>query len=608
MELSRWVSDPSLRDGVVVWTAALRMANAQGSTRIRLSPSVLAEFALSGPVARSAEALAARALGADESDSVENRAESVATSLTPLLGAPEEVSALVLSEGWLSSRLHYALEVRVAARLARLVQGAAPFAAGDVAQALADVLAHPSEGKSGPVTLSEEQAAAVARSAGAGLAVISGGPGTGKTSIVVSLLRVLARLGVPLERVALAAPTGKAADRMRAAIAGALAAVPSGEEGQGVADAALRDARLETQTLHRLLAYSARTRSFRHHERHPLAAQVVVVDEASMIDLGLFDQLLAALAPGSSLVLIGDADQLPSVDVGAVLRDIVDALPEQRSVLTRSYRMDPRDPAGRAVLLAANAVREGDATTFVAHAPLRPLGALEARGAERVAAAEREAFLAGWSSAVAPVTGRLEHAFSFGPEGFHPRAHETLMAELTHSARARLLCATRSRPEGVFATNEWLRLSRRRALGLPEHWRWAPGDPVIVTRNDYDRGLFNGDTGLVARVRLEGEGPTLAALFEREGELLVHPVEALAGRLELAYATTVHKAQGSEYEQVALLLPAEPVPIVGRELLYTALTRARKSAIVVADEDVVRAAIARPALRESGLRSRLDAR
>lgn len=588
-ELARWLPAPhdELRLGLLWWVAQLRLANARGSTRVRVGEDAAEVMA---PWLEQSRALAS--LLATEPAALQpvvGPAETGAGS--DLMRGTVVRSSLVHAEGWLSTRAHHALEREVAERVRGLV-AKGPRDPAAVTAAMAEVLAHPSVSPRGPIELSDEQVAAVRRAARSRLALISGGPGTGKTSIVVSLLRVLVRLGITVDEIALAAPTGKAADRMRSAVSGALAALP-----QGVgSDAALLATRIEATTLHRLLVYAPSTRSFRHHERNPLAARVVIVDEGSMIDLPMFAQLLRALGEGTSLVLLGDADQLPSVDVGAVMRDLVAALPAVRARLTRSYRMDPRDPAGRAVLLAANAVRDGSVDELQTHARARDPAGLEFAGCEQVRAGGREGLLRRWAERELASSARVGHAFRFGEGGFHPRAAQTLREELARSARARLLCATRSRPEGVHATNEWLRLRHRRAHGLPEHWRWAPGDPIIVTRNDYARGLYNGDTGMIMRARFasrRGGEVALAALFRRDDELVAYPVEALAGRLELAYATTVHKAQGSEYDRVAILLPAEPLPIVGRELLYTALTRARRSAIIVADAPVLHAACAR---------------
>jgi exodeoxyribonuclease V alpha subunit len=201
------------------------------------------------------------------------------------------------------------------------------------------------------------------------LTAISGGPGTGKTSVVVSILRVLARLGVDLESVALAAPTGKAAKRMEESVQKGLLAIPNRSE----VDEEILECLPEARTLHRLLGYSPKMGGFRHHENNPLANEIVIIDEASMIDLGLMDRLLRAVPMDARLILLGDADQLPSVDAGAVFRDLLppkegvpddDPRRDASVVLSESYRMDLSDSAGRNILKVAAKINAGQAESL----------------------------------------------------------------------------------------------------------------------------------------------------------------------------------------------------------------------------------------------------
>ncbi|HET9449287.1 MAG TPA: AAA family ATPase, partial [Aggregicoccus sp.] len=308
--------------------------------------------------------------------------ESPPESVRGVLGGPE--CPLVLEGPWLAiQKLRHSEDQLVAALRSRL-QLPAVLAEQEAQAKLSEVLARPPRVGGKALQLSAEQQRAVAAAMCRPLTLITGGPGTGKTSIVVSLLRTLVRLGVGPEAIALAAPTGKAAMRMDESVRAALQSVEQPSEE----DTLLLTARPPARTLHRLLGYSPSSDRFHHHALNPLAEQVVIVDESSMVDLFLMDRLLRSLRPGARLVLLGDADQLPSVDAGAVFRDLVpeEAAPallplplgegrgEGRGIstvppedlrataavrLTQSYRMDPSDPAGRNILTVARAVKSG---------------------------------------------------------------------------------------------------------------------------------------------------------------------------------------------------------------------------------------------------------
>ncbi|MBK7774608.1 MAG: exodeoxyribonuclease V subunit alpha [Sandaracinaceae bacterium] len=468
--------------------------------------------------------------------------------------------------------------------------------------------------------LSREQEGAVRVAAQARLALVSGGPGTGKTSIVVSLLRVLVRLGYDAEAdVALAAPTGKAADRMRASVARALRAL----RAPTFDDAALLRAPPHSQTLHRLLGYSPRSGRYRAHERSPLGARVVVVDEASMIDAMMMDRLLRALGPDTRLVLLGDADQLPSVDAGAVFRDLC-ALPSDGVVrLTHSYRMDANDPAGRNILKVAQGVHRGRLTTLLREpAPHEPTAsdsitpvpraaALRFSGCEWVEApdaATRAELLGRWDDVyLRPLT---DAARALGSElvltGGRPPASMIPVLEslFTRLERAKLLALTRAGSLGVERVNQHFHVLRSRDARA----RFVVGEPVMVHHNDYVRGLFNGDAGVVLTGRFDFErGLRRLVLFRRDDGFVGFPLSAIEDGLELAYAITVHKAQGSEYDAIGVLLPDVETPLLTREILYTAITRARRSVTLVGPRWAIEAAVTRRVTRSSGLLARVEA-
>ncbi|MCA9525464.1 MAG: exodeoxyribonuclease V subunit alpha [Myxococcales bacterium] len=555
-------------------------------------------------------------------DAVEGRVRDILRLVGDAGGAAEIIGRddtarlpLLLIDGCLAvQRVRHAeglLASRLAARLARPVD-VIPKAEA----ALEDVRGRPAFRGGQPVQLSDEQEEAVRASIRRSLALVSGGPGTGKTSIVVAMLRTLVRLGVKPEQIALAAPTGKAAWRMGEAIQGALGAIAR----PGSADERLMAATPVPSTLHRLLGYSPTADRFEHDAENPLAARVIVVDEGSMVDVFLMERLLAAARPSARLVILGDADQLPSVAAGAVFRDAL-AVADAASVsLTYSYRMRADDPAGRQVLLVARRVRLGDARLFEDAEDGTPLvqirprpAALEGVGVELLPV-ERgglRAFLEHWYPTrvrrPADLQRAVQQTWRADPEGIAPEQVPELARLFGHLERARVLCVTRGFEAGTRRVNAWLHEATAREAGQPASVTFLVGEPVMMLHNDHDRQLFNGDQGLVLFVE-DDDGRRRMAVFPRAGGgFRAFPLDALGSRLELAYALTVHKAQGSEYDEVALLLPDEDLPLLSRELLYTAITRSRRSVMIVGAEPVLQAGVRRAVVRHSGLADRIRA-
>ncbi|HJL18316.1 MAG TPA: AAA family ATPase [Sandaracinaceae bacterium LLY-WYZ-13_1] len=611
-ELARLAPGLSARDHLALTMLAVltQEALSRGSTRLAIGD-------------REALAARARTLGADADLAARAAALLDRVDEPPLDAVFGPDRPLVIEGAHLYHQRLRAVETRLAARVAeRVAHAVAPI---DAAEALARLRAHPAVTPAGPLVLTEEQEAAIRAALEGPLTVISGGPGTGKTSIVVAILRaaVLApAIALDPSSIALAAPTGKAADRMRQAIDGALAMVADPTE----ADARLRRALPPPRTLHRLLGFSPSRGGFRHHADNPLAERLVVVDESSMVDVFLMERLVASLHPAARLVLLGDAEQLPSVAAGAVFRDLGRA-PRVPSVrLTQSHRMDPRRPEGFNVLRVAAQVNEGRTPPLVPPADGLPAD-LEAIGRVQTlpepldalggvflhdppSRREREAFLDAW------------YRDRFGDPDQRAMASRTWAREegrLTDGAvgalfdameRARLLCVTRSatRPTGVEAVNESLHRRHANATGAPPGARWTAGEPLLVMRNDYERGLFNGDQGLVLWTRGEDDpSPRPSAVFRRDDGFAAHPLEAVRSSVELGFATTVHKAQGSEHDAVALLLPETDSPrLLTREIVYTAITRARRAVLVVGRRALLERAVERRVERSTGVRERLE--
>jgi exodeoxyribonuclease V alpha subunit len=401
--------------------------------------------------------------------------------------------------------------------------------------------------------------------------VLAGGPGTGKTTTVAKLLAVLADQPGRQLRMALAAPTGKAAARLTEAVAGEVAAMPAAD-GRRVGTPA-------ASTLHRLLGYrpGSRTR-FRHDRENRLPYDVVVVDEASMVSLTMMARLLEALRPDARLILVGDPDQLTSVEAGAVLADLVSGLSDRQGDepggpvvrLRRVWRF------GGAIAELAQAVRIGDAGAAVS--------VLE-RGDPTVGFGDQ-----GLRADVVGAAVRIRQAAEHGDGA------AALMAMQAH----RLVCGHRTGPDGV---NEWTkRITGWLAddAGLVADGDWYLGRPLLITENDYSIGLFNGDTGVVVRA----PDGALRAVFLRDSALADFAPSRLAA-VETVHAMTVHRSQGSQFDRVSVVLPALGSPLLTRELFYTAVTRARGFVRVIGTADQVRAAVTTPAARATGLRRRL---
>jgi exodeoxyribonuclease V alpha subunit len=437
------------------------------------------------------------------------------------------------------------------------------------------------------------------------ICVISGGPGTGKTTAIAKILMLIADQARERDlRIALAAPTGKAAARLLEAMLRTRQAVACPEPLKSAIPE-------ETFTVHRLLGVMPISPYFRHNKKNLLPYDVVVVDEGSMVSLSLMAKLIEAMPESSRLVILGDKDQLGSVEAGAVLGSICDAdhigsftLDHLRIVkeitgsaidvpsataggtelqnciveLRKNYRFGSASGIGRLSL----AVRRGDGE-----------GALSLFR-------ERECKDIGWTPLPSPanlaqqlkdvvITGCQQYLQCGDPE------------EALHLfERFQILCAVREGPYGVGAVNALAeRILRRAGLIQPEK-TWYPGRPIMILRNDYQTRLFNGDVGLVLPDPvLEGD---LSAFFPSidGGVRTVSP--ARLPEHETVYAMTVHKSQGSEFHQVLLILPDRDLPLLTRELVYTAITRTKANIDIWGRENVFRKAISRSVMRTSGLR------
>lgn len=466
------------------------------------------------------------------------------------------------------------------------------------------------------------------------LTVISGGPGTGKTWTVVKILALLQVIHLqhnedPL-RVRLAAPTGKAAQRLNESIHGNWKELPPQFHGVDL----IRPER--ASTLHRLLGSGLKTRFFRHGRANRLNADVVIIDEASMIDQELMQSLLAALRPETRLILLGDKDQLASVEAGAVFGDLCEGVDlggydaETADWLRRATGYDVSDWQGQGglanqrVMLRWNHRSREQIDRFARLVnTLEPEAALEyARSAESegltwIEPEEendnhlKQVVLHGVADQARGFGSYLdtihEGRRQLGARPTQANVDRWASACLAEQAQFQLLCAVRRGPWGVEAVNRrvhaWLSDKGRVARGR----EWFDGRPIMITRNDYRTGLMNGDLGICLEVPGEDGEARLRVVFPRDQD---QPHYLSPGRIrhcETAWAMTVHKSQGSEFGHVGLVLPDRDSPVLATELIYTGITRARDHVTVIAPSaDVFLKAAGRRTNRASALAERLE--
>ncbi|MBZ2188756.1 exodeoxyribonuclease V subunit alpha [Alcanivorax sp. JB21] len=524
-----------------------------------------------------------------------------------IIGAPDDIAPLILEGNRLYLSRHFQAEGRVVHAVRQRCQ-LRDWPVGLLGSLAAPLFPPVADGQV------DWQKVAAINCVLHGFGIITGGPGTGKTWTVTRMLALhllAAQQHAPLSlpRLRLAAPTGKAAARLTESLRAALADLP-------LPDALRAAMPVEAVTLHRLLGASRDGRP-RYHAGRPLPADVVVVDEASMIDLGLMTQLVAALPDHAALYLVGDRDQLASVEAGSVFADLCGhadtdqpdtavrqrnrfspnlfsrllgeslagvsqdgqtGLPDDQVVrLEQVHRFDAASGIGR----LAEAVRLGDQAAVDALRQAPPAN-LSWPAPDRAALVE---------DAITALTPMLTLAARGAP------ARDVLAA----FGRFRLLCAQRRGPLGMETFNALI-VRTLRARGLCGPHAWFPGRAVLLTRNDWSQGLFNGDAGVALMDPADGQ---LKVVFAgADGELRYVPPVRLPD-FEDAWAMTIHKSQGSEFDRVLVVLPDSDSPLLGRELLYTAITRARESVGVASTDEVLRLTLARKVRRSSGLAERL---
>jgi exodeoxyribonuclease V alpha subunit len=575
---------------------AVRRLGPCGDPWVALAAALVSRAAAAGHVCLDLEMLHAQGLQGEEGEdlgiaALDPRQWRRRLNACPAVGAPGAYRPLILDGPRLYLHRYATYERNLAHEIRRrCAADAADFDNRLLTAALGELF---------PEGATDQQAAA-RLAAGRRFSVISGGPGTGKTHTVAKIILLLQRLaaGRPL-KILLAAPTGKAAARMQEAVA---ALLKKERRGQGTDESALPQA----QTLHRLLGYNPTDARFRYNADQPLAADAVIVDEASMIDLALMHQLVQAVPPEARLVLVGDKDQLASVEAGAVLGDICHGasaqvspeVPERSAddaegqslkrhiaILAHSYRFDADSGIGA----LSRAINTGDAGQVLALLADQRMPAVSLRP------------LSDWARIDTALEADIAQAWSRLSQ--HPAPGEAFEC-LT---RFKILTAVRKGPFGVEALNARVeRILRRREwiAAKTAEAGWYPGRPVMITRNDYNHGLFNGDVGIAMEGAGALPGPMRVIFPGPQGSFKAMAPHQLPEH-ETVYAMTIHKSQGSEFEHIMVVLPDTDLPLLTRELIYTAVTRARAAIQIWADPALLARAVQRPIQRASGLRDRL---
>ena len=437
------------------------------------------------------------------------------------------------------------------------------------------------------------------------LSIISGGPGTGKTSTVVRILALLLeQTGSKNEQpgIVLSAPTGKAAARLQESIREARDSIQVSEEVRSaIPDSAV--------TLHQLLGARRHSSAFTHDEDNPLPYDIVIVDEVSMVDQALMSKLMKALLEDTKLILLGDKDQLASVEAGSVLGDIclhadnsysaqtADWLESQSMELPASSRLQHPKPLTDNIILLTKSYRFDHESGISLLA--QNINDGEAEEATQLLKDDQYGDIA-LSELEQPsdlkeiIAEKVDRYYARLVRNSAPEEAFKILREF------RILAAHRRGPWGIEYLNQLVEEILSRKKLVPKYQQWYAGKPVMVNVNDYSLGLYNGDTGICLP---NGEG-ALRIYFEGEKGVK----EIAPNRLpdhNRAYALTVHKSQGTEFKHVLLVLPAEPSKVVSRELIYTAVTRARTAVDILSTKKTLQKGITSKLKRRSGLSDRL---
>ncbi|MDF1615795.1 exodeoxyribonuclease V subunit alpha [Desulfurivibrio dismutans] len=598
--LTCWVREEVLGEFDRHWLELLARLDPRASPAVLLAGALARAAIDQGHLCLELDRLASRALPTPEEAepfifpaAQELRAE---LSLSPLVACPDQgeqpadlnsITPLVLEGNRLYLRRYQQYEAELATAILKRAAAKGPGLGPAQLAASLNILA-----AAAALTLAPEQQRAITAALVHRLSVISGGPGTGKTTIIFFILALSRLLAAdsrqPPPRILLLAPTGKAAARLGEAVREKVRRLQTTISADSPWAGIITDLPQGAMTIHRALGYQAETPTiFRHRADNPLAADLVVVDEASMVDVALMNKLFAAVPAKARLILLGDKDQLASVEAGSILGDICAAADGEGSNelaagvinLSQGFRFDPQ----RGIGALTRAINAGDSAEAL-----------------RILEQDRT----GEVAMVDPINLEQDREFQeLLLTGFSPCLTATSPDEaLARLNDFRLLCPHRRGRNGMESLNLFCRrLLAAKGLLHPTS-EWYRGRPIMITANDYGLNLFNGDLGVI------WESPEddhqLRAFFSVGGTIRRFLPSRLP-RHETAFAMTVHKSQGSEFEEVAVVLPRESSPLLTRELLYTAISRARRRVRILGPQAVIATAIGRKVERASGLAARL---
>jgi len=616
LEMSKWQQGitAAKRDLLFIIGLATRLSRHRGSTCVALTDDGLWHDLFA-------------ALSRPQSTLKTLRSAVAAGTFAAVIGGAEDGRPLVLDGDHLYLDCFWQQEKRVVMGLQQLTQDVRAANWLKTASKQLELVLKDTQAVTGRL-LNDEQRQAVLAAVSNRVTVITGGPGTGKTTIVLSILHLLLAMGVDPRAIALATPTGRATYRLAASIRdGRKEPAGSGAPLAGIPD---------PQTLHRLLSYDHGGNS-RHHAGNQLTARWVIVDETSMTDLELMARLVAALPPDASLVLLGDEAQLPAVGAGAVFRDLA-ALADGKQAaglavvhLKTNHRNSASHTGGRQIVAVATRIRAGDYRDLVTAVGTKSSDGCVSRlgtkdvlpmtGVQLIEPHQTATFLPrfvqAWRDQTLVAADQERTAIMRWRDGAFDQDTTAKLGRLFEIFGAsRVLCLTNHGPTGVQAMNELFHglAAGSTATGSQD---WVTGEPAMMTSNNYLRGIFNGDIGLVLSVSSDGEAPRLMAVFQRIDGFQLCSLTELKSKLVHAYATTVHKAQGGEHKHVALMLPTpESAPaspggqrpadaLNSRELLYTAITRAIESVTIVGSAAAFEAGVQRSGRRYTLISERM---